>query len=92
MLGIAPLRAASANCPLVLPPECIMPEVQHTRMLDPATNLRGTGWDRFDWLHEDPMRPMEPHPVVHSRMQAKDLFEASGERNQTRRECGMFFT
>ena len=34
--------------------ECSMPEVEDTRLTNPASNLRGTGWNRWEWLCLDP--------------------------------------
>ena len=33
---------------------CDTPTVEHTRLSNPSCNLRGTGWNRWEWLCQDP--------------------------------------
>ncbi len=39
--------------------ECDMPSQEDTRITNPACNLRGTGWNRWEWL------PLDPQERVH---------------------------
>lgn len=34
--------------------DCNMPKVEYTHLSNPACNLRGTGWNRWEWLCKDP--------------------------------------
>ena len=33
---------------------CDMPTTENTRLSNPSCNLRGTGWNRWEWLCQDP--------------------------------------
>ena len=33
---------------------CTMPLTENTRLSNPSCNLRGTGWNRWEWLCQDP--------------------------------------
>lgn len=39
-------------------PDCFIP-VEHTRISNPTCNLRGTGWNRWEWLCLDPQERTE---------------------------------
>jgi hypothetical protein len=39
--------------------DCKMPKVESTRLSNPAENLRGTGWNRWEWLCHDPQAKLE---------------------------------
>jgi hypothetical protein len=39
--------------------DCKMPKVESTRLSNPAENLRGTGWNRWEWLCHDPQSKLE---------------------------------
>jgi len=39
--------------------DCNMPKVESTRLSNPAENLRGTGWNRWEWLCHDPQSKLE---------------------------------
>lgn len=63
---------------------CFKPR-EDTRMSNPAMNLRGTGWNRFEWLWHNPQdNAIKEHPV-HNRILAKDTFRPLVARpvNQT---------
>jgi len=34
--------------------DCAMPTIENTRLSNPACNLRGTGWNRWEWLCNNP--------------------------------------
>jgi len=34
--------------------ECVMPTREDTRLSNPPSTLRGTGWNRWEWLCQDP--------------------------------------
>lgn len=34
--------------------QCDMPMTENTRLSNPSCNLRGTGWNRWEWLCQDP--------------------------------------
>jgi hypothetical protein len=35
-------------------PDCNMPKMEYTHLSNPACNLKGTGWNRWEWLCQDP--------------------------------------
>ena len=35
-------------------PDCSQLETEDTRLSNPSANLRGTGWNRWEWLCQDP--------------------------------------
>lgn len=35
-------------------PDCNMPKMEYTHLSNPACNLRGTGFNRWEWLCQDP--------------------------------------
>lgn len=39
--------------------DCKIPKVESTRLSNPAENLRGTGWNRWEWLCHDPQSKLE---------------------------------
>ena len=53
---------------------CSIPKVENTRLSNPACNLRGTGWNRWEWLCNDPQEkvllPFESN--VSNRLVMKD--------------------
>ena len=36
--------------------ECDMPTAEETRQSNPPCNLRGTGWNRWEWLCKNPQK------------------------------------
>ena len=38
---------------------CKMPLTENTRLSNPSCNLRGTGWNRWEWLCQDPQERVE---------------------------------
>ena len=38
---------------------CNMPTTENTRLSNPSANLRGTGWNRWEWLCQDPQERVE---------------------------------
>jgi hypothetical protein len=36
-----------------------MPTTENTRLSNPSCNLRGTGWNRWEWLCQDPQERVE---------------------------------
>ena len=38
---------------------CNMPTTENTRLSNPSCNLRGTGWNRWEWLCQDPQERVE---------------------------------
>jgi len=38
---------------------CNMPPTENTRISNPSCNLRGTGWNRWEWLCNDPQSKVE---------------------------------
>jgi hypothetical protein len=36
------------------PKDCKMPKMEYTKLSNPACNLKGTGWNRWEWLCKDP--------------------------------------
>ena len=38
---------------------CNMPLTENTRLSNPSCNLRGTGWNRWEWLCQDPQERVE---------------------------------
>lgn len=34
--------------------DCNMPKMEYTHLSNPSNNLRGTGWNRWEWLCQDP--------------------------------------
>ena len=38
---------------------CKMPTTENTRLSNPSANLRGTGWNRWEWLCQDPQERVE---------------------------------
>jgi hypothetical protein len=38
---------------------CDMPLTENTRLSNPSCNLRGTGWNRWEWLCQDPQERVE---------------------------------
>jgi hypothetical protein len=49
---------APASCALTMPPDCApgagMAAREDTRLSNPPCTLRGTGWNRWEWLCRDP--------------------------------------
>ena len=54
--------------------ECDMPSQEDTRITNPACNLRGTGWNRWEWLCMDPQeRVLMPFDnMISNRIIVKD--------------------
>ena len=54
--------------------ECDMPTAEETRISNPACNLRGTGWNRWEWLCQDPQeRVLIPFDYnINNRLVVKD--------------------
>ena len=54
--------------------DCKMPTVENTRLSNPSCNLRGTGWNRWEWLCNDPQdRALIPFEYnVSNRLVVKD--------------------
>jgi hypothetical protein len=54
--------------------ECDTPNVEDTRLSNPPSNLRGTGWNRWEWLCEDPQeRVLIPFDYnINNRLIVKD--------------------
>ena len=54
--------------------ECDMPTMEDTRLTNPACNLRGTGWNRWEWLCLDPQeRVLIPFDYnINNRLVVKD--------------------
>ena len=47
--------ARIGTCDASMPPECdSAPVTEATRISNPPCTLRGTGWNRWQWLHHDP--------------------------------------
>ena len=40
-------------------PDCEIPSSEDTRISNPSCNLRGTGWNRWDWLCKNPQERVE---------------------------------
>ena len=59
----------------VRPKECSFPQT-HSRLIDPPCTLRSTGWNRWEWLCQNPqegvMMPFDN--LVTTRLQQKDQF------------------
>jgi hypothetical protein len=59
----------------VAPKECSFPQT-HSRLVDPPCTLRSSGWNRFEWLCENPqegaMMPFDNN--ITTRLQQKDQF------------------
>jgi len=36
--------------------DCNMPRMEYTNLSNPSCNLRGTGWNRWEWLCQDPQQ------------------------------------
>ena len=47
------------NIDLVNFTNCNMPTTENTRLSNPSCNLRGTGWNRWEWLCQDPQERVE---------------------------------
>ena len=59
--------------------ECDMPSQEDTRITNPACNLRGTGWNRWEWLAlnpQDNVLQSFTHPPIQYRIVAKDNHRA----------------
>jgi hypothetical protein len=58
--------------------ECDMPTMEDTRISNPACNLRGTGWNRWEWLCLDPQeRVLIPFDYnINNRLVVKDNHRA----------------
>ena len=60
---------------LMRPKECSFPQT-HSRLIDPPCTLRSSGWNRWEWLCENPqeaaMLPFDN--LVTTRLQQKDQF------------------
>jgi len=58
-----------------LPQECSFPQT-HSRLVDPPCTLRSSGWNRWEWLCENPqevaMMPFDH--MITTRLQQKDQF------------------
>lgn len=54
--------------------KCDMPTTEDTRVTNPSSNLRGTGWNRWEWLCQDPQeRVMMPFDNnINVKLLAKD--------------------
>jgi hypothetical protein len=54
--------------------DCGIPTVENTRLSNPSCNLRGTGWNRWEWLCNNPQeRVLIPFDVnVSNRLVVKD--------------------
>ena len=39
--------------------DCNMPRMEYTNLSNPACNLRGTGWNRWEWLCKNPQANLE---------------------------------
>jgi hypothetical protein len=54
--------------------DCNMPTRENTRLSNPASTLRGTGWNRFEWLCENPQdRSLIPFDFnINNRLVTKD--------------------
>jgi hypothetical protein len=59
----------------VRPKECSFPQT-HSRLIDPPCTLRSSGWNRWEWLCENPqegaMMPFDH--LITTRLQQKDQF------------------
>ena len=53
---------------------CDTPPVENTRLSNPPCNLRGTGWNRWEWLSRDPQEHLEKNfkNQVSTRIMVKD--------------------
>ena len=54
--------------------DCNIPTRENTRLSNPASTLRGTGWNRWEWLCEDPQqRSLVPFDLnINERLVVKD--------------------
>ena len=54
--------------------DCKIPTIENTRLSNPSCNLRGTGWNRWEWLCNDPQeRVLTPFDNnISSRIVIKD--------------------
>lgn len=63
------------NAGVVRPQECSFPQT-HSRLVDPPCTLRSSGWNRWEWLCENPqegaMMPFDH--LITTRLQQKDQF------------------
>lgn len=54
--------------------DCSIPLIENTRLSNPASTLRGTGWNRWEWLCENPQsRSLVPFDFnINNRLITKD--------------------
>ena len=54
--------------------DCGIPTIENTRLSNPACNLRGTGWNRWEWLCDNPQeRVLMPFDTnISNRLVVKD--------------------
>jgi hypothetical protein len=70
-----PNGTVPSNCTLAVPPDCTWQSSREdTRLSNPPCTLRGTGWNRWAWLCQDPQdRALLPFDtLVQNRLVVKD--------------------
>jgi len=56
-------------------PDCEFPTAEDTRLSNPPCTLRGTGWNRWEWLCLDPQtRVIPPFRTINDRLATRDNY------------------